>query len=101
MYKVASIRVCLLVIISVLCIACSTKKSQRTVDADPVMLLRLSIENSATEDAWARTLSMLKEQPKCCDEIWFSTGIGMPAMDVHSNHTECLQQAKQDFWNFN
>ncbi len=76
---------------------CSPKTAETTQDpADPVMMLRLRITNTLTDEAWARLYSGLQQNPRCCDEIWFSTGITMPVMDVHRQHVERLLRAKED-----
>ena len=69
---------------------------KHTEEQKPVMLLRLSIDNTVTDESWAKTLSILNKHPECCDEIWFSTGIGIPPMEVHQQHAERLVDAKQD-----
>ena len=52
--------------------------------------------NTCTEEGWKALLSEIKNNPDCCDEVWFSTGINVPSMDVHQKHAERLAQAKKD-----
>lgn len=60
------------------------------------MLLRFSMQNSNTSEAWERTYSMLKAHPECCDEVWLSTGTTVPLMQVHRDHVAVLRRAKED-----
>ena len=50
--------------------------------ARPVMMLRLRLGH---EDPaiWNRLFPILKKNRECCDEVWFSTGIGIPVLDEH------------------
>ena len=70
--------------------------SCRGDEGSPVMMLRLRMPNTAVDENWAALLSGLKKYPRCCDEIWFSTGTGVPSMDVHREHVERLREAKED-----
>ena len=60
------------------------------------MLLRLRMPNTITDENWETLLSGIKANPNCCDEVWFSTGISIPPMDVHRSHVERLIRAKED-----
>lgn len=48
------------------------------VAATPRMSLRLRGPHTATEEQWRATYGALAANPGCCDEVWFSTGIGVP-----------------------
>ena len=63
---------------------------------DPVMLLRLRMPNTATEEAWNDLLAGIKANPDCCDEIWFSTGVSDIPLEAHRAHVEKLLRAKED-----
>ena len=63
---------------------------------DPVMMLRLRMPNTITDENWATLLSGIRANPDCCDEVWFSTGISVPPLDVHRGHAERLIKAKED-----
>ena len=55
-----------------------------------LMLMRLRAPNTESDEQWAKTLSILKENRGACDEVWFSTGIGVPAMSWHREHVARL-----------
>ena len=65
----------------------------------PLMMIRLRIGH---EDPaiWNRLFPILKQNRECCDEVWFSTGIGIPVLDEHrrmsalmAEHAEELRRA--------
>lgn len=64
-----------------------------TPGAAPVLQFRLEIEHTLTDEAWARTSSMLKSVPGLCDEIWFGTGFGMPTLETHRRNAEGIRRA--------
>ena len=72
------------------CVSCRTSNDEK------ILLLRLRMPNTCTEEGWNAILSGITDNPGCCDEIWFSTGINVPAMDVHREHAKRLNQAKKD-----
>jgi len=48
----------------------------------PVMMIRLRFGHERPE-IWGRLFEELKRYRACCDEVWFSTGIGFPELDRH------------------
>ena len=44
----------------------------------PLMMIRLSAGH-AEPKIWDRLFPVLKQNRACCDEVWFSTGVGVPA----------------------
>ena len=65
----------------------------------PLMMIRLRLGH---EDPaiWNRLFPVLKRNKECCDEVWFSTGIGIPVLDEHrrmsalmAGHAEELRRA--------
>jgi hypothetical protein len=59
-------------------------------------MLRFSKEHSDTEEHWANMLSILRQYPECCDEVWFSTGTTVPPLEVHAAHVEMMKRGKAD-----
>jgi len=59
--------------------------------ARPVMMLRLRLGH---EDPaiWNRLFPILKKNRECCDEVWFSTGIGIPPLDVHRRKSALMAE---------
>ena len=49
----------------------------------PVLQMRLRGNHTETEEQWSRTFAAIRENPGCCDEVWFSTGTGAPSLDWH------------------
>ena len=76
--------------------ACRVEETGAAVSDEPVMMLRLRMPNTVTEENWTTLLSGIRANPLCCEEIWFSTGTGVPDLDVHRKHVERLLRAKED-----
>ena len=62
----------------------------------PLMTMRLRVNDTETMDAWKSNFKVIADNPGCCDEIWFSTGIGFPALDWHRKHVDILAVAVAD-----
>ena len=62
----------------------------------PRMSLRLSGNNHSNDFIWAATFKAIAENPGCCDEVWFSTGVGFPELSWHrENANRLLRYAEQ------
>ena len=48
----------------------------------PLMMIRLRFGHEDPE-IWRRTFEQLKRNRECCDEVWFSTGIGIQIGRAH------------------
>ena len=59
----------------------------------PVMMLRLRPTNTDTDEAWADTYRIIKENPGCCDEVWFSTGMGFLPQQWHLDKVARMSEA--------
>ncbi len=44
----------------------------------PLMSMRLRANDTDTKEIWKANFKAISENPGCCDEIWFSTGTGVP-----------------------
>lgn len=64
--------------------------------AESVLQLRLRAPDIASDEAWAATCKMIADNPGCCDEVWFSTGVGLPPLAVHADRAERLVRAAAD-----
>ena len=62
----------------------------------PVMQLRLRAPDIASDAAWEDTRKMIAENPSCCDEVWFSTGIGVPPLSVHAERAARMVRAANE-----
>lgn len=89
-------KIAAIIMAAILIYSCQNKETTTSVSDEPVMLLRLRMPNTVSEENWSTLLSGIKANPECCDEIWFSTGISIPPMDVHRGHVERLIKAKED-----
>ena len=56
----------------------------------PLMMLRFTASQTADDARWATTLAALKANRGACDEVWFSTDVGIPAMEWHREHSARL-----------
>lgn len=64
--------------------------------ATPRMSLRLRGPHTADEAQWRETFRALEANPGCCDEVWFSTGIGLPPLAWHRAQAARLARAAED-----
>ena len=62
----------------------------------PLMSIRLRRLHTETDGQWAKTFNVLRENRGACDEVWFSTGIGFPAMAWHEAHAARLVRYAED-----
>jgi hypothetical protein len=62
----------------------------------PCLLFRLEAPHTASDEAWAKTFGMLKENPGLCDEVWFGTGFGMPTLETHRANAARIRRAMDD-----
>lgn len=75
---------------------CALVVSGVAVAATPRMSLRLRGPHTATEEQWRATYGALAANPGCCDEVWFSTGIGVPPLAWHRAQAARLVKAAGD-----
>ena len=59
----------------------------------PVMMLRLRPTNTQTQEAWDKTFAIIKENPGCCDQVWFSTGMGYLSEEWHADKVARIGKA--------
>ena len=64
--------------------------------ARPVMSMRLRANDTATLEIWQKNFKAIAENPGCCDEIWFSTGTGVPSLEWHRARAAVLAEAVKD-----
>ena len=62
----------------------------------PKMMLRLNARNTFNPIQWTKTLKSIAENPGCCDEVWFSTGVAFPKIAWHIEHARRLRAASED-----
>ena len=66
------------------------------VNAKPLLSMRLRANDTESEAAWQANFTALAAHPGCCDEIWFSTGVGAPSLDWHRANVRVLGKAVTD-----
>lgn len=59
----------------------------------PIMMLRLRPTNTDSDENWKATFDIIKENPGCCDEVWFSTGMGYLPVEWHQDKVERMSKA--------
>ena len=62
----------------------------------PRMALRLRAPHTATAEQWRKTYAAIAANPGCCDEVWFSTGTGVPPLDWHRAQAARIAAAADD-----
>lgn len=85
-----------LMLCSILMSACSNKSYINKSDETPLLSLRLRQTSTESDAKWRETYQAISDNPGCCDEVWFATGITIPPLDFHREHAEILSKAKQD-----
>ena len=63
-----------------------------SAESTPLMKIRLRAPHTADDAQWVKTFKALAENPGCCDEVWFSTGIGLPKLSDHMANVERLKR---------
>ena len=62
----------------------------------PRLMLRLSPGNTETDARWAETLDAIRSTPGCCDDVWFSTGTGVPGLAWHRERAARIARAASE-----
>ena len=62
----------------------------------PLMSMRLRADDTGSRETWKANFKAIMENPGCCDEIWFSTGIGAPPLEWHRARAEVIAEAARD-----
>ena len=65
-------------------------------DGTPFLSMRLRANDTESVETWRRNFREVAAHPGCCDEIWFSTGCGAPALDWHRKNAAVLAEAVKD-----
>ena len=80
----------------VICVAMGMISCKDRADVcghDSVMMLRLRPTNTDTDKAWDDTYKIIRDNPGCCDQVWFSTGMGYLPEDWHKDKVERIAKA--------
>jgi len=87
------------VLFSAAALFCSCSNSSSEVQNDPdctLMMLRFRGTTTYSDEAWDDTFRIIKENPGCCDEVWFSTGLGFPSLDIHRQRASIINRGTQE-----
>ena len=69
---------------------------EKIEDDAPTMRMRLVKNDTERMEVWKANFKAIAEHPGCCDEVWFSTGCGIPDLADHRRHAEILKVAADD-----
>jgi len=64
--------------------------------AEPFLSMRLRANDTESTEVWRKNFREIVKHPGCCDEIWFSTGCGAPALDWHRAQAKVIAGAMAD-----
>lgn len=67
-----------------------------TAHAAPVLIMRLRMNDTQNVETWKASFRAIEAHPGCCDEIWFSTGCGVPDLSWHRANAEVMAVAVKD-----
>ena len=62
----------------------------------PFLMLRLRAPETDDARTWEETRAAIAAHPGCCDEVWFSSGIDFPPLDVHRERAAKQARAASD-----
>ena len=91
--RIFSTALCLLIFFALSGIFAFGATSQKKSENHPLMMLRLRPTNTDTDEAWNETYKIIKENPGCCDEVWFSTGMGFLQQEWHEDKVTRISRA--------
>ena len=60
---------------------------------EPFMIIRFRAGQHENDALWKQTFDMLKRYRQGCDEVWFSTGIGVPPLAWHEAQAKRIAAA--------
>ncbi len=61
----------------------------------PLMMMRLRSGHEKPE-VWSRLYPQLVNNKACCDEVWFSTGVGIPVLEHHRKRSGFMATCADD-----
>lgn len=64
--------------------------------AEPLLTMRLRANDTDTAEIWKANFKEIAAHPGCCDEIWFSTGCGVPDLNWHRARAAVIAEAVKD-----
>ena len=93
MKTLSSIVACAVVVLAMS--SCGSEQKSFDTSDDSILLLRLRGSNTETDERWNEIFNIIKENPGCCDEVWFSTGLGVPPMEWHQEQAQRMVRGSE------
>lgn len=62
----------------------------------PFQIIRLSARETNNQAKWCEAFSAITANVGCCDELWFSTGIGFPSLETHRHNASIQAKAAEE-----
>lgn len=62
----------------------------QAAETPPLMMIRLQGSHTASDEQWAETFRILRENRPACDDVWLSTGQGCPSLEWVKDHARRL-----------
>lgn len=62
----------------------------------PLLSIRIRVNDTESLAAWRKCFRSIKANRLCCNEIWFSTGIGAPEIGWHERNVAVISRAVED-----
>ena len=62
----------------------------------PFLSMRLRANDTESIEIWRANFKAVAAHPGCCDEIWFSTGCGVPTLEWHRARAAVIAEAARD-----
>lgn len=85
--------------VALLCLAtlfCSCANGGKEKEDTTLLMLRFRGTATYTDQVWDSTFGMIKDNPGCCDEVWFSTGLGFPSPDIHRQRAAIITRGMRE-----
>ena len=70
--------------------ACSNPSVEH--ESDSLVMLRLRGTATFSDDNWKESYRAIKDSPGCCDEVWFSTGLGFSDEETLCDRAERIKR---------
>jgi len=76
--------------------SCSNFIGEKKSTDNKLVMLRFRGTTTYSDESWNETFRIIRENPGCCDEVWFSTGLGFPSMDVHRKRASIIKRGMRE-----
>lgn len=73
--------------------ACSHPSAKQ--EGDSLVMLRLRGTATYSDENWEKTFRAIKDSPGCCDEVWFSTGLGFANEETMRDRAQRIKHGSE------